>query len=78
MDNRSVPEYVVRAFCRYLIAYIPSEGLRELVETMRDIYEFYLPLNEEHTPYSTTVETVEARPGDTYTRPEFHIDEDEV
>ena len=66
---------VVRALCRDLLGQIPDEGLAELFEAMEAIREFYAPPTAPLVgePASTRMH---AKPGKTYRRPDFHIEEE--
>ncbi len=64
-----------RVWCQVLVDRIPDGGIPELLESIGSIYEFYSTRSEEPALLPTHQQTA-ARRGRTYTRPEFHFDEE--
>ncbi len=70
-------EAIQRILCHYIIELIPKQGIPELVDTLRNIYEFYSPVDERTIEYLAPPKQVKARLGTTTLRPDFSVVYDE-
>lgn len=66
---------IYRVLCQVLVDRIPDSGIPELFESICSIDEFYSTRSEAPVLLLTHQQTA-ARRGRTYTRPEFHFDEE--
>lgn len=62
-----------RILCHLLVNQIPDRGIPELCESVLGMYHFYSTQGEQ-PPLLPLTETITARRGRTYERPEFHLD----
>ena len=61
----------------WFIVHLPDEGVLELIESVKEIWEFYDRREEDETPLLPVAWKVKTKFGKTYTRPVFPIIEDE-
>ena len=67
----------MRIIAYYLVDQIPRVGLRDLLESLRDIFEYYETRNHAAVPEKITSSSVVLDPEvNSYVRPEFHISEE--
>jgi hypothetical protein len=64
---------LMRHRCSLLLQQIPDSGLYELYECMERIRDFYAAESSQVAPRAS-IEEVSAVLGETYVRPEFHLD----
>ena len=65
------------SFCHKLVDIVPTEGLRELAETLFEVIDFYQPAREERPALPPDVTSTEAVYGEMVESPPFFIDFDE-
>ena len=65
----------LRMSCLHLLSSMPSEGLEEAYNVLRDMFTFYTERPKSLAPPPVTTQ-VPAKLGKTYERPPFHIDEE--
>ena len=65
------------SFCHKLVDIVPTEGLRELAETLFEVIDFYQPTREERPALPPDVTSTEAVYGEMVESPPFFIDFDE-
>jgi hypothetical protein len=64
-----------RFVCHYLVDLLPDDALPELCDRIKDIFEFYTPVNPS-VPSLPSTQRVRARIGEAYERPAFHVAEE--
>ena len=64
---------VGRLFCHFLLDQIPDFGMPELCDSLANMYEFYTT-SLEHAPLLPRQQSMIGVLGDSYERPEFHLD----
>lgn len=75
-DEPDMPEFVLaRIICHRLLDFIPDRALPELCESMKNIFEFYVPPTSRQSSLQSKTR-MRARLGKGYVRPEFHIAEE--
>lgn len=74
MDQQAI---ITRWLCQFYVRYMPTRGLDELSETLRDMYEFYQELPEPEQIPLAQATTVKAKVTATIMRPDFCIDDTE-
>ena len=67
--------FLLRLFCHLLIDHIPSEGITDVCQSLREFYEYYQPA-ESSRMYLPGVRAHEARRGVQLVRPMFTVDGD--
>ena len=70
-------EKLLRFACHIFVARIPSQGLSELYETLKNIHEFYFPQLEQESLLLSQPQQVKAEYGTSSVRPEFPVVYDE-